>query len=120
MKKIILGLAVATIGAVMSAGVSAAPVNLGDPLSATQALNTWYTDRYAPNSFSYDGMTGVLTERISVNDRASVRPGAYSSSFYNTQGRKHDLDAGVTSMSIELFVDSNWVTNPGAQRVAGL
>lgn len=116
MKKTLLALATVA-GLAMAISAHASPVNLGDPLSATQATNTWYTDRYAPNGFSYNA--GVLTETISSADRAGARPGAYSSSFYDTQGRKHDLGPSVTSMSIELYVDSSWANNPGAQRIAG-
>lgn len=116
MKKTLIALATAA-GLAMAISAHATPVNLGDPLSATQAANTWYTDRYAPSGFSYSA--GVLTETISSADRAGARPGSYSSSFYDTQGRKHDLGPGVTSMSIELFVDRSWANNPGAQRIAG-
>lgn len=84
-------------------------------LSATQAPGTWYTDRYAPAGFASSG--GELVQTISAADSATNRPGAYSSSFYNTQGRKYDLDPGATGMSIDLFVNSAWATS--GQRMAG-
>jgi hypothetical protein len=116
MKKTIYGVILAAIGLMLSFGAYAAPVSLGDPLSATQADGTWYTDRYAPNIFSYDSGSGVLSQRIDASDGASARPAAYSSSFYNTQGRKHDLPVGTTSLSIEWYAAGD----PLQQRIAGL
>jgi hypothetical protein len=58
---------------------------------ATQAPGVWYTDRYAPAGFSspdfFDGDNRLL-HSISAADSATNRPGAFSSAFYNTQGRK--------------------------------
>jgi hypothetical protein len=119
MKKILQVLLGIMAFVAISFSAHATLVNLGDPLAATQAAGTWYTDRYAPNGFSYNGGTGVLTESINATDSASARSVSYSSTFYDTQGRKHDLGTGVTSMSIDLFVDSNWASNPGPQRIAG-
>jgi hypothetical protein len=117
MRKIAYGMTAVMISMMITFTVQAAVINLGDPLSPTQAAGTWYTDRYAPSGFSYSG--GVLTETISSADQTSKRGASYSGAFYNTQGRKHDLGVGVTSMSIELFVNSSWATNPGAERTAG-
>jgi hypothetical protein len=86
----------------------AGPVNLGDPLSATQAADTWYVDRAAPNDFSHNSGTGVLKQTISGVDRTT-------DTFYQTQGRKHDLGAGTTSMSIELYIPGDLLQ----QRYAG-
>lgn len=93
----------------------AGPVNLGAPTGATQAANTWYTDRYAPNEWSFDSGSGVLTVKIDAADRAAVRPSGFEGAFYNTQGRKYDLESGVTSLSVELFVPGD----PLQQRLYG-
>lgn len=89
-------------------------------LSSSQAAGTWYTDRYAPNGFtspvSFLG-DNRLKQTISSADSATNRPGAYSSAFYNTQGRKYDLNPQVTQMSIDLYIPSDWGTN--GQRNAG-
>ena len=34
---------------------------------------------------------------------------AFNIPFYNTQGRKYDLDAATTSMQIDLYVDPRWL-----------
>ncbi len=79
---------------------------------------TWTTDRYAPAGWSYVG--GILTQTISSADAAAARPSGYGSTFYDTQGKSHELELGSTYLSAELFVDSDWVATPGAQRLAGL
>lgn len=96
--------------------------NFNDPVTTgpSQSPGVWYTDRYAPAGFE----AGVnflgdarLRQTISAADSQSNRPGPFSSAFYNTQGRKYDVDAGVMSMSIELYVDSAWQTT--GNRMAG-
>ena len=47
-----------------------------------------------------------LKQTISSADAQTV-----PNQFYNTQGRKYDLDAGTNSMSIDLFVSADWATN---------
>lgn len=87
---------------------------------ASQAPGVWYTDRYAPAGFSspdfFDGDNRLL-HSISAADSADSRPGAYSSAFYNTQGRKYDLEAATVKMSIDLYIPAAWATT-GA-RMAG-
>jgi hypothetical protein len=94
------------------------PINIG----ATQSPGVWYTDRYAPSSFAGGsiggGRTGVLHHGLSASDGATSRPGGFSGAFYNTQGRKFDLPAGTTSMSIELYIDATWADSN--RRMAGL
>lgn len=75
-------------------------------LSATQADGVWYTDRYAPAGFSASG--GVLTETISSADRLGARPSGMNTTFYNTQGRGFNMAAGVTDVSIDLFVPATY------------
>ncbi len=81
-------------------------------LSAAQAPGTWYTDRYAPAFFASGqiggGRTGVLAQVISPLDAAANRPAAFSSAFYNTQGRKYDLAAGTNALFIDVYVSQAW------------
>lgn len=87
---------------------------------ASQAPGVWYTDRYAPAGFSSPvsfGGDDRLQQVISDADGASSRPGAFSSSFYNTQGRKYDLEAATVKMSIDLFVPASWQST--GNRMAG-
>ncbi|MCB0200336.1 MAG: hypothetical protein KDI03_09730 [Anaerolineae bacterium] len=92
-------------------------------LSATQAPGYWYPDRYPPYAFADDNSTftgkDVIKHSINIADSAANRPSGYSSTFYNTQGRKYDtsLTGSVQSMSIDMWVDSTWVGN---DRYAGL
>src|SRR5690606_19054545 len=75
---------------------------------------------YAPSGFSSPvsfGGDDRLEQGISDADGASSRPGAFSSSFYNTQGRKYDLEAATVKMSIELFVPAPWQST--GRRMAG-
>ena len=89
-------------------------------LSPTQAPGKWYTDRYAPAGFVSPvnfGGNARLKHSIAVADGANNRPAAYSSSFYNTQGRKYDLTNGTTYMEIKLYVPLAWKTT--GRRMAG-
>lgn len=88
--------------------------NAGDvTLSPTQAPGTWYTDRFAPSVFAAGqtggGRTGVLHHGLRVADSAANRPSAFSSGFYDTQGRKFDLGltGSVQRLAIDLFVDAS-------------
>lgn len=114
-------LAVATFS--LAASAHATVETFTDPitLSNTQAAGAWYTDRYAPAGFEsgvwFDG-DYRLKHSIGAADGANFRPGAYTNSFYNTQGRKYDLAAGTTTLSIDLYVDSSWQTS--GRRMAGL
>lgn len=88
--------------------------NVTPPTSPTQAPGTWYTDRYAPRFFDSQNFAGDNRLRIGISalDGAAVRPPAYVSTFYNTQGRKYDLFNGVyTSMKAQLYVGADWSTN---------
>lgn len=87
---------------------------------ATQAPGVWYTDRYAPAGFvspvSFDG-GDRLQQSISAADSGDNRPGGFSTAFYNTQGRKYDLEAGTVKMSIDLYVPAAWASTNA--RMAG-
>lgn len=110
------GLLVASVATAQSFNFDAA-VTTG----TTQAPGVWYTDRYAPAGFTspafFDG-DNRLKQSISSADSEANRPGSFSSAFYNTQGRKYDLDAGMTSLSIDLYVSADWATS--GRRMAGL
>lgn len=110
------------------AGGCSALVNLSAPqvqtfdtnpaIGPTMAPGVWYTDRYAPAGFasaSFDG-GNRLKHSISAADCESCRPPAYSSAFYNTQGRKYDT-IGANGMVIDLYVPAAWQTT--GKRMAG-
>ena len=88
----------------------------------TAAPGVWYVDRYAPAVFESYNFMGekVLRHGVRVADSAANRPPGYSSTFYNTQGRKLDtnLTGSQQSMSIDLWLDPT-MAGPDA-RVAGL
>ena len=94
-----------------------ATINFDTPVvtGPVQAANTWYTDRFAPSSFTspvaYGGHATTLEVGIAGADLQQT-------AFYNTQGRKLDLDPGVNSMSIELFIDEAFGIGPD-RRIAG-
>lgn len=92
------------------------PVTVG----ATAAPDTWYTDRYAPAGFATASFGGDnrLKQSISAADSATLRPGAFSGAFYNTQGRKLDAPAATTSLSIDLYLDASWTD--ATRRYAGM
>ncbi|MBK7408027.1 MAG: hypothetical protein IPJ40_08055 [Saprospirales bacterium] len=84
------------------------------------AAGAWYTDRYAPAGFvsqqDFDGDMR-LKHSIASADGTNNRPPAYSSTFYDTQGRKYDLAPDANSMEIELFIPADWETTD--RRMAG-
>jgi hypothetical protein len=87
---------------------SAADVDVG----AGTADGVWNTDRYAPaffeGGFTRGGRTGVLLHSISAADQLGSRPAGFNSPFYNTQGRKLNLDPGTVALFIDLYVPSTW------------
>ncbi|MBK9660295.1 MAG: hypothetical protein IPO68_10455 [Chitinophagaceae bacterium] len=100
----------------------ATPLNFSSPvvLSPTQAPNVWYTDRYAPNGFAISNDLGGSTLKHSINaaDGEGLRPGGFNTAFYNTQGRKYDLEANSATLKIKLYVPASWATSN--KRMAGL
>ena len=94
-----------------------------DPVvtGSSQAPGVWYTDRYAPAGFTSPvafGGDNRLQQSISAADGANSRPSGYSSSFYNTQGRKYDVLPGSYALSIDLYIPSDWATT--GRRMAGI
>ena len=89
----------------------------------------WGTDRYAPAIFESiadptlrnDG--NVLRLGVDDADSATNRPGAFSGTFYNTQGRQMNMAPGVGplwSVSAEVYIDSSWDPANGNSRRTGL
>jgi hypothetical protein len=96
-----------------------APVYFTDKMSGTPLLavsqtpNAWYVDRYAPSSFESTAFDGQHRLRIgiSTNDSAANRPLGFDSTFYNTQGRKIDINTPVNSyIAGDLYVGADWET----------
>jgi hypothetical protein len=79
------------------------------PLSNTDVNGAWYPDRYSPAAFVSDA--SQLKISIIAADGAQVRPAAYSSSFYNTQGRKFNQCSGCVSIAkADLYIPADWET----------
>lgn len=82
-------------------------------LSPTQAPGVWYTDRFAPAGFTsgpVPGGTG-LVHSISAADADGLR-GSFNGLFYNTQGRKYDIDMPPGfRLGIDLYVPGTWATD---------
>ena len=73
----------------------------------------WVTDRYDPASFSnvgiYQGRSDVLGIEIDSAQGFTGRPGAYQSTFYNTQGRQYATSGGAGStLSADLWIPASW------------
>jgi len=102
------------IASTMGAPVLAQTNNFSGSVTtgATDSPGVWYTDRHAPAGFQTSG--GKLVETISGNDYQGA------GSFYNTQGRALDLNAGTTNLSIDLTVDQAWLDSGDQKRWAGL
>jgi hypothetical protein len=87
------------------------------PTADSQATGVWYTDRYAPQVFKstlFDGDNRLQLGLRSAGQQANRE--AHSGDFYNYQGRKYDTANALTgsSVSIEMYVDSNWTTGSRA------
>ena len=95
------------------------PENKVIALSPTQAVNTYYTDRYAPAGFVVENYMGGdrLKHSISAADCEGCRPGGFNTGFYNTQGRKFDTPNAL-SLAIDLYVPAGWAST--GRRMAGL
>ena len=83
--------------------------------AAQFAPTGWFTDRYEPTSFSnvgtYQGRSNVLGIEITSAGSAANRPSGFSSSFYNTQGRQHQLTGGAgSSIAADLYIENSWAT----------
>jgi MYXO-CTERM domain-containing protein len=96
-------------------------LGLAGPLAAAELMpdfadvpTGWTTDRYGPASFSnvgtYEGRNDVLGISISEDDGFGNR-GGQNSTFYATQGRRHQISGGAgDSLSADLYIESDWAT----------
>ncbi|MDX2199390.1 MAG: hypothetical protein SF069_10530 [Phycisphaerae bacterium] len=87
------------------------PFNNAVPLCGTQTPACYYTDRYNPAAFESATFLGQkrLKHSISDNDDFGSRPPPFQSLFYNTQGRKYDINMGVdTTLAIDLYIPLSW------------
>lgn len=86
------------------------------PLGTT--AGTWQVDRYPPAAFANGGAVAgradVLSLRVDAADSQATRPGAYSSTFYNTQGRGMQLNLPAYSVVYgSLYVPASWAASSG-------
>ena len=82
-------------------------------LSATEADDVWYTDRYAPAGFtSPESFNGDNRLKHSIL-ASQQQPG----SFQNTQGREYNVGDNTDYMEIKLYVPASWET--ANKRLAG-
>lgn len=90
-------------------------LNSSPVLSATNANNAWYPDRYRPAAFTDAVLSGNNVLKISidgVNDGLANRPPGYQSAFYNTQGRKfNQCNKCVTVLKGSLWIPADWATD---------
>lgn len=119
MKKMIIMLVGVVLLAVTSVNAVTETFDTAPTIGASEADGIWYTDRYAPAGFTSEFFDGDnrLKHSISASDGSGSRPSSFSSSFYNTQGRKYNTP-GATEMQIDLYVPSEWETT--GRRMAGL
>lgn len=79
----------------------------------------WEADRYPPAGFANGGTVfgrpNVLNLDLSSADSAANRPPAYSSTYYNTQGRGIQVDLSAYSVIYgSVYLPAAWATtNPG-------
>jgi hypothetical protein len=89
--------------------------SLSPVLAATNTDGAWYPDRYPPAGFSSAVLNGENVLKISIDgtaDGAVARGGGYTSTFYNTQGRKFNQCGGcVTVMKGDLWIPADWQSN---------
>ena len=79
---------------------------------------TWQKDRYTPATFANGGALAgradVLDLGLAAADSQASRPGAYSSAFYNTQGRGLQQHLpGYAVVYGSLYVPVAWATSDG-------
>jgi len=105
---------VLTLGTMLLYGgaVLEAQTNVTPDFSA--GIGSFYTDRYDPASFLVNagivqGRSNVLQIGINSTTDASARPAGQQGTFYNTQGRKLDVNqTGSWTFQSDLFVESGW------------
>jgi len=111
MRAIALALVALAAPAAAQAQTDVTP-NLGN----VTLVSSFYTDRYNPASFAVNpgtvqGRSDVLQIGINFTTDLANRPGPFQSTFYNTQGRKLDVNqTGSWLFQSDLFVESTWAT----------
>jgi hypothetical protein len=86
------------------------PFDAAPPLSATRAPGVYYTDRFAPAVFTSAALLGrnVLRHGVVAADHQDANT---PQNFYNTQGRKLDINMGVgQTLGIDLYIPGAWVS----------
>ena len=100
------------------------------PDLATTVPGSWTTDRYAPCQFALangvQGRNDVLQTSVCAADNQANRPSAYSSSFYNTQGKQIAIDGVGTTppssqiLSLDLYVNGSWADSLNGRVATGM
>lgn len=105
--KIFLSITASVAAIFCSTPAHAAVVGFNDTFDTIDP--SWTTDRYDPSGFNsvvFDG-DNRLEITISSADSAALRPAAFSSAFYNTQGKQRTVSADSPwSLKGSLHVDS--------------
>lgn len=106
-----------TSGTTVQGGFGVAEFGEGaiiDPIDAPINSTIWFTDRYEPAFFGNDTLNGENVIRLTIGDAQSRanRPSNFSSTFYNTQGRKIFL-GDAYSFTADVYIPAAWATAPG-------
>jgi hypothetical protein len=83
-----------------------------DPVctASSQTPDCWYTDRFAPAVF--ENATFLSDERLKHGVDAADWQSTGLPNFYNTQGRKYDIDMPVgTTLAADVYVPASWQTS---------
>lgn len=116
----LFAMGIAMVAGSAQAGYIVEAFNTNPILSPTQTAGAWYTDRYAPKHFDSQFFDGDNRLRIGISAEDGVAPnavgpgrtGGFTGTFYNTQGRKFDLNNGIGSvLKAQIYVGSDWLTN---------
>lgn len=79
----------------------------------------WTTDRYNPSGFSssfFDGGNRLKID-ISSSDSFANRPGAFQSSFYNTQGKQRAASVGAAwEVSGDVYISEDYLSGANLRR----
>ena len=78
-------------------------------LCASEGPGCWFPDRYPPAGFVSVPFLGgnALKESIAASDFQTPVP-----NFYNTQGRKFDIDVPMgTTIGVDIYIPASWATS---------
>ncbi len=81
-------------------------------LAPSEVPDAYYPDRYRPAVFESAPFGGDNRLHVEINqaDSQANRPPAFSSTFYNTQGRAF-LTPGAVTAQIDIYVAPDWATS---------